>query len=154
MCEKCDCIFCSDCDMFIHDTLHSCPGCASSRSMQESAPTVDFITWHFFKLELYFHRLSVFHSFYEVILAIIQGQILCNMKPPRCSGSGLWLAVRRSPHPGVDSLRTEVFLEKFNLFRKWLNRKKLYHQEVLFKSFPMNGHVSRFRRSVLRVRDT
>ncbi|XP_064642235.1 general transcription factor IIH subunit 2-like [Lineus longissimus] len=44
LCEKCECLFCSDCDMFIHDTLHSCPGCASSRSTQQSAPSVDMIT--------------------------------------------------------------------------------------------------------------
>eukprot|EP00127_Corallochytrium_limacisporum_P001144 Clim_evm7s42 gene=Clim_evmTU7s42 len=28
-CPKCEEIFCFDCDMFIHDVLHSCPGCAS-----------------------------------------------------------------------------------------------------------------------------
>jgi hypothetical protein len=32
--------------------------------------------------------------------------------------------------------------------RKWLNRKTNdYHQKVLLKSFPMNGHVSIFRQS-------
>ncbi|KIY47336.1 TFIIH basal transcription factor complex, subunit SSL1 [Fistulina hepatica ATCC 64428] len=26
-CPQCNCDFCSECDMFIHDVLHSCPGC-------------------------------------------------------------------------------------------------------------------------------
>jgi len=29
-CPKCDCIFCMDCDTFIHDALQSCPGCLIS----------------------------------------------------------------------------------------------------------------------------
>ncbi|WAR15378.1 TF2H2-like protein [Mya arenaria] len=33
-CVKCKNLFCIDCDIFIHDTLHSCPGCASSRNTQ------------------------------------------------------------------------------------------------------------------------
>lgn len=28
-CEKCHQLFCLDCDLFTHHTLHSCPGCAS-----------------------------------------------------------------------------------------------------------------------------
>ncbi|KAK2709520.1 general transcription factor IIH subunit 2-like [Artemia franciscana] len=31
VCSKCDSIFCYDCDMFLHDTLHTCPGCAKYR---------------------------------------------------------------------------------------------------------------------------
>lgn len=30
-CGVCKKIFCLECDLFIHDTLHSCPGCSSSR---------------------------------------------------------------------------------------------------------------------------
>ncbi|RLN65467.1 hypothetical protein BBJ29_001144 [Phytophthora kernoviae] len=26
-CETCESIFCSECDMYIHDSLHNCPGC-------------------------------------------------------------------------------------------------------------------------------
>lgn len=33
-CRKCKHIFCIDCDIFVHETLHSCPGCASSRKTQ------------------------------------------------------------------------------------------------------------------------
>lgn len=33
-CLKCHKIFCIDCDLFVHETLHSCPGCASSRRTQ------------------------------------------------------------------------------------------------------------------------
>ncbi|XP_017781948.1 PREDICTED: general transcription factor IIH subunit 2 [Nicrophorus vespilloides] len=29
-CNNCKKIFCTDCDMFIHDTLHTCPGCATN----------------------------------------------------------------------------------------------------------------------------
>ncbi|KAK8770549.1 hypothetical protein V5799_012990 [Amblyomma americanum] len=28
-CVKCKKEFCLDCDLFIHDSLHTCPGCAS-----------------------------------------------------------------------------------------------------------------------------
>jgi transcription initiation factor TFIIH subunit 2 len=28
-CPKCQKYYCSDCDMFIHDTLHTCIGCSS-----------------------------------------------------------------------------------------------------------------------------
>ncbi|XP_022090466.1 general transcription factor IIH subunit 2-like [Acanthaster planci] len=31
-CSTCDHLFCLDCDLFIHESLHSCPGCASTRS--------------------------------------------------------------------------------------------------------------------------
>ncbi|XP_059153197.1 general transcription factor IIH subunit 2-like [Physella acuta] len=34
MCEKCEQHFCLDCDLFAHETLHSCPGCASFRNLQ------------------------------------------------------------------------------------------------------------------------
>lgn len=30
-CDRCCHRFCSDCDIFIHETVHSCPGCSSSR---------------------------------------------------------------------------------------------------------------------------
>lgn len=30
-CQQCSCVFCVDCDLFLHETMHSCPGCASSR---------------------------------------------------------------------------------------------------------------------------
>ena len=29
-CQRCHHIFCIDCDLFIHETLHLCPGCAGS----------------------------------------------------------------------------------------------------------------------------
>lgn len=35
VCDKCKKEFCIDCDLFIHETLHSCPGCASSRATQQ-----------------------------------------------------------------------------------------------------------------------
>lgn len=31
-CQHCEQVFCVDCDVFIHETLHFCPGCASSPS--------------------------------------------------------------------------------------------------------------------------
>ncbi|PSN43765.1 hypothetical protein C0J52_06399 [Blattella germanica] len=31
-CGKCNRIFCLDCDLFIHDSLHTCPGCSTSPS--------------------------------------------------------------------------------------------------------------------------
>ncbi|KAH9514154.1 General transcription factor IIH subunit 2 [Bulinus truncatus] len=34
VCEKCEQHFCIDCDLFAHETLHSCPGCASFRQLQ------------------------------------------------------------------------------------------------------------------------
>ncbi|BFZ23902.1 hypothetical protein BsWGS_26941 [Bradybaena similaris] len=34
VCEKCEKNFCLDCDLFVHETLHSCPGCASFRNLQ------------------------------------------------------------------------------------------------------------------------
>ncbi|XP_064459620.1 general transcription factor IIH subunit 2-like [Ornithodoros turicata] len=30
-CTKCQELFCLECDLFIHDTLHTCPGCASHK---------------------------------------------------------------------------------------------------------------------------
>ncbi|XP_072035956.1 general transcription factor IIH subunit 2-like [Amphiura filiformis] len=30
-CPKCSNLFCLDCELFIHESLHSCPGCASTR---------------------------------------------------------------------------------------------------------------------------
>jgi len=30
-CQQCSFVFCVDCDLFVHETMHSCPGCASSR---------------------------------------------------------------------------------------------------------------------------
>ena len=34
-CPKCRRFFCCDCDIFMHETLHSCPGCAGSRQQQQ-----------------------------------------------------------------------------------------------------------------------
>lgn len=34
-CTKCNQIFCIDCDLLAHETLHCCPGCASSRNTQQ-----------------------------------------------------------------------------------------------------------------------
>ncbi|RZF36005.1 hypothetical protein LSTR_LSTR005821 [Laodelphax striatellus] len=35
-CEKCHQVFCLDCDLFIHDTLHTCPGCTvDQRTFQQ-----------------------------------------------------------------------------------------------------------------------
>ncbi|XP_076331444.1 general transcription factor IIH subunit 2 Ssl1 [Tachypleus tridentatus] len=31
-CTQCQQLFCLECDLFIHDTLHTCPGCSSSRN--------------------------------------------------------------------------------------------------------------------------
>ena len=36
-CPLCSRFFCGECDLFVHETLHSCPGCASSRTMQQRA---------------------------------------------------------------------------------------------------------------------
>ncbi|KAH3827488.1 hypothetical protein DPMN_129423 [Dreissena polymorpha] len=35
-CRRCNNLFCIDCDIFVHETLHSCPGCACSRKTQTS----------------------------------------------------------------------------------------------------------------------
>lgn len=35
-CEVCWKLFCIDCDLFIHEVLHTCPGCASSRQTQQN----------------------------------------------------------------------------------------------------------------------
>ncbi|ELU17421.1 hypothetical protein CAPTEDRAFT_178402 [Capitella teleta] len=35
-CSKCRQVFCVDCDLFVHETLHSCPGCSSSRKPRYS----------------------------------------------------------------------------------------------------------------------
>lgn len=34
-CGRCQQLFCLDCDLFTHETLHSCPGCAGMRSQQQ-----------------------------------------------------------------------------------------------------------------------
>ncbi|XP_073535533.1 general transcription factor IIH subunit 2 isoform X3 [Phyllobates terribilis] len=31
MCTVCDCVFCVECDLFIHDSLHCCPGCVHAQ---------------------------------------------------------------------------------------------------------------------------
>ncbi|CAN8015423.1 unnamed protein product [Ixodes persulcatus] len=36
-CTKCKAQFCLECDLFIHDTLHTCPGCASRPSTLENS---------------------------------------------------------------------------------------------------------------------
>ena len=28
-CTDCNLLFCNDCDLFVHETLHTCPGCTS-----------------------------------------------------------------------------------------------------------------------------
>ncbi|CAH1396076.1 unnamed protein product [Nezara viridula] len=35
-CEKCCEVFCLDCDMFIHDTLHTCPGCSTNQQTYQT----------------------------------------------------------------------------------------------------------------------
>jgi transcription initiation factor TFIIH subunit 2 len=30
VCEKCKQTFCMDCEIFIHESLHTCPGCATN----------------------------------------------------------------------------------------------------------------------------
>ncbi|KAI4502951.1 hypothetical protein M0802_001995 [Mischocyttarus mexicanus] len=32
ICEKCSRIFCIDCEIFIHESLHTCPGCATNQT--------------------------------------------------------------------------------------------------------------------------
>lgn len=43
-CEKCEQFFCIDCDIFIHDTLHTCVGCTTipmaAQNMHMRQPTV------------------------------------------------------------------------------------------------------------------
>ncbi|XP_071945993.1 general transcription factor IIH subunit 2-like [Antedon mediterranea] len=34
LCPRCDKVFCLECEMFIQEALHSCPGCASTRPKQ------------------------------------------------------------------------------------------------------------------------
>ncbi|XP_065655520.1 general transcription factor IIH subunit 2 isoform X2 [Hydra vulgaris] len=33
ICKECKEMFCNDCDMFIHETLHTCPGCTSKQQL-------------------------------------------------------------------------------------------------------------------------
>lgn len=44
MCEKCDQGFCLDCEIFVHETLHTCPGCATNpdtfQTSSENVPVV------------------------------------------------------------------------------------------------------------------
>jgi hypothetical protein len=51
----------------------------------------------------------------------------------------------------VSSLRTDGFFRKIQKMhfspKMDESRKKWYHQKVLLTSFPMNGHVDRFRQS-------
>eukprot|EP00388_Colpodella_angusta_P005933 GDKJ01017962.1.p1 GENE.GDKJ01017962.1~~GDKJ01017962.1.p1 ORF type:complete len:428 (-),score=49.93 GDKJ01017962.1:67-1350(-) len=35
-CPKCGWLFCDDCDLFIHETLYSCPGCAANVTLRDS----------------------------------------------------------------------------------------------------------------------
>lgn len=35
VCTKCTEVFCFDCDIFLHDTVHSCPGCASNPNISQ-----------------------------------------------------------------------------------------------------------------------
>ena len=43
-CGKCLKLFCLDCDLFAHETLHSCPGCASFRNTPQTSVPVHM--WH------------------------------------------------------------------------------------------------------------
>ncbi|KAJ4456999.1 putative General transcription factor IIH subunit 2 [Paratrimastix pyriformis] len=36
VCPKCTSVFCSDCDLFIHDSLHNCPGCECKPLLRRS----------------------------------------------------------------------------------------------------------------------
>jgi len=38
-CPECHQVVCSECDLFIHETLHTCPGCAGSPSQRHSNTT-------------------------------------------------------------------------------------------------------------------
>jgi transcription initiation factor TFIIH subunit 2 len=42
-CVQCKHVFCVDCDLFVHETLHSCPGCASSRHLTSSMAATDIV---------------------------------------------------------------------------------------------------------------
>uniref|UniRef100_A0A2P2I4J6 General transcription factor IIH subunit 2-like n=1 Tax=Hirondellea gigas TaxID=1518452 RepID=A0A2P2I4J6_9CRUS len=35
LCVGCSQVFCVDCDIFLHDIVHTCPGCASSPEIQQ-----------------------------------------------------------------------------------------------------------------------
>lgn len=35
-CNKCSELFCNDCDLFIHETLHTCPGCSSRKKITDA----------------------------------------------------------------------------------------------------------------------
>ena len=37
-CPKCRAVFCSNCDIFLHETLHSCPGCSSKPGASSQQP--------------------------------------------------------------------------------------------------------------------
>jgi len=43
VCGKCKKRFCCDCDVFVHETLHTCPGCAASRRTQQVDVQLDDI---------------------------------------------------------------------------------------------------------------
>ena len=30
-CPECNNVFCADCDAYLHETLHNCPGCLANR---------------------------------------------------------------------------------------------------------------------------
>ena len=36
-CGDCKQLFCYDCDLYIHETLHNCPGCETMASQDQAA---------------------------------------------------------------------------------------------------------------------
>ncbi|RXG57435.1 hypothetical protein Avbf_07811 [Armadillidium vulgare] len=40
-CPKCNQIFCFDCDIFLHDSVHSCPGCVSNPVISQNYGNVE-----------------------------------------------------------------------------------------------------------------
>lgn len=42
-CSTCQKLFCLECDLFIHDSLHTCPGCSSSRKFRDKTDELKFM---------------------------------------------------------------------------------------------------------------
>ena len=66
ICDHCERFFCLDCDLFIHETLHSCPGCASSRQTQQSAQMAGF-SWQRWKIKNEFYKEKTTLSWFFLI---------------------------------------------------------------------------------------
>lgn len=47
-CSNCKQHFCLDCDIYIHESLHNCPGCESARHSKQETPTEGW--WSDFRL--------------------------------------------------------------------------------------------------------